>query len=196
MLKPNREAKLDRQTAESHITVWINLDGKGEAKVETGIKFLDHLITTLAKHALFDLNLKAEGDLKHHTCEDVALALGEAFNTALQDRRGVRRFGFAYVPMDDSLARAVVDLGGRPYIRIEFFADQPQIEDVKVEDLKHFFISFAQTSKSNIHLSVIYGENLHHKVEAAAKALALALKDAVTLEPRREDSIPSVKGVI
>jgi imidazoleglycerol-phosphate dehydratase len=140
--------------------------------------------------------LKAEGDLKHHTCEDVALALGEAFNAALQDRRGIRRFGFAYVPMDDSLARAAVDLGGRPYVCIDFSADQHQIEDLKVEDLKHFIASFAQTSKSNIHLSVIYGENLHHKVEAAAKALALALKDAVSLEPRIEGSIPSVKGVI
>ena len=195
-MKQSREAKLERKTAEVEISVWINLDGKGEAQVDTGVKFLDHLLATMAKHALFDLTVKAKGDLKHHVCEDVALTLGEALNKALKERKGIRRFGFAYVPMDDSLARAAVDLGGRPYICLDFNVDQPQIEDMKVEDLKHFFASLAQTSKSNIHLTVVYGENLHHKVEAAAKALAVALKDAVSLEPKRENVVPSAKGVI
>ncbi|MEM3640475.1 MAG: imidazoleglycerol-phosphate dehydratase [Candidatus Bathyarchaeia archaeon] len=192
----NREATVERKTAEVEISVWINLDGKGEALADTGVKFLDHILKTIARHALFDLTLKAKGDLKHHICEDVALALGEALNRALRERRGIRRFGFAYVPMDDSLARAAVDLGGRPYVRLDLPIDQPQIEDMKIEDLKHFFVSLAQTSKSNIHLAVVYGENLHHEVEAVVKALAIALKDAVSLELKREGVIPSVKGVI
>jgi len=194
--KPSREAKLERKTAEVEISVWVNLDGKGEAYVDTGVKFLDHLLVTIAKHALFDLTVKAKGDLKHHVCEDVALVLGEAISKALRDRRGIRRFGFAYVPMDDSLARAAVDLGGRPYICLDLLVDQPQVEDIRVEDFKQFFASLAQTSKSNIHLAVIYGENSHHKIEAAAKALAIALKDATSLEPRRENAVPSAKGVI
>jgi len=196
MSKLSREAKLERKTAEVEISVWVNLDGKGEAYVDTGVKFLDHLLVTIAKHALFDLTVKAKGDLKHHVCEDVALVLGEAISKALRDRRGIRRFGFAYVPMDDSLARAAVDLGGRPYVCLDLLVDQPQVEDIRVEDLKHFFASLAQTSKSNIHLAVIYGENSHHKIEAAAKALAIALKDATSLEPRRENAVPSAKGVI
>lgn len=196
MIKVNREAKAERKTREVEISVWINLDGKGESYIDTEIKFLDHLLATLAKHALFDLEVKARGDLKHHVCEDVALTLGEAINKALRDRKGIRRFGFAYVPMDDSLARAAVDLGGRPYARLELSIDQPQIEDMMVEDLRHFFVSLTQTSKSNIHLAVIYGENMHHKIEAVAKALAIALKDAVSIEPRRKDTVSSVKGVI
>lgn len=188
--------RFQAKNREVEISVWINLDGKGNANIETGVKFLDHLLATIAKHGLFDLNVKAKGDLKHHVCEDVALTLGEAIDKALEDRRGIRRFGFAYVPMDDSLARAVVDLGRRPYTHLSLSIDQPQIEDIKAEDLKHFFMSFAQTLRSNIHLAVVYGENLHHKVETAAKALAIALKEAVSLERRRKDIIPSAKGVI
>ncbi|MEM3673809.1 MAG: imidazoleglycerol-phosphate dehydratase HisB [Candidatus Bathyarchaeia archaeon] len=195
-MKRNREAKVERKTAEVEISAWINLDGKGEVQIDTGVKFLDHMLSTMAKHALFDLTVKANGDLKHHVCEDVALTLGEALNKALKERKGIRRFGFAYVPMDDSLARAVVDLGGRPYICLDLKVDQPQVEDMKVEDLKHFFASLAQTSKSNIHLAVVYGENLHHKIEAVVKALAIALKDAVSLEPKIGDVVPSAKGVI
>jgi imidazoleglycerol-phosphate dehydratase len=194
-MKP-REAKVSRETAEVKIFIHLSLDGEGKADVNTGIKFLDHLLATVAKHALFDLAVKAEGDLKHHVCEDVALALGEAVNQALEDRRGIGRFGFAYVPMDDALARAVIDLGGRPYLKLDLQLNQPQIEDMKTEDLSHFFSSLAQTSKSNIHLAVLYGENSHHKVEATVKAFALAIRNAVSLEPRREGVIPSAKGVI
>lgn len=191
----SREAKVCRETVEVKISVSLSLDGEGKANVNTGIKFLDHMLTTIAKHALFDLTVKAEGDLKHHVCEDVALTLGEALNQALKDRRGVRRFGAAYVPMDDALARAVVDLGGRPYLKLDLQLNQPAVEDMKTEDLTHFFSSLTQTSKSNIHLAVLYGENSHHKVEAAVKSFAFAIKEAVSPEPRRTD-VPSAKGVI
>ncbi|MEM2994837.1 MAG: imidazoleglycerol-phosphate dehydratase HisB [Candidatus Bathyarchaeia archaeon] len=193
-MKP-RETKVLRETAEVKISVYLNLDGEGKTNVDTGIKFLDHMITTIAKHALFDLTVRAEGDLKHHVSEDVALAIGEALNQTLKDRRGIKRFGSAYVCMDDALARAVVDLGGRPYLKLDLQLNQPAVEDMKTEDLTHFFSSLTQTSKSNIHLAVLYGENSHHKVEAAVKSFAFAIKEAVSPEPRRTD-VPSAKGVI
>ena len=191
-----REAKVERKTTEVHITVKLNVDGKGKGKVETGIKFLNHLLTTLAKHALFDLTVKATGELKHHVSEDIALTLGEALYKAVAEKKGIRRFGSAYVPMDESLARAAVDLGGRAYSSLDLKLSQPRIEDLKTEDIEHFFDSFAQASKSNLHLTVLYGSNNHHKIEAAVKALAIALREAVTLEPRAKYEIPSAKGVL
>jgi imidazoleglycerol-phosphate dehydratase len=191
-----RKARVERKTAEVEITVELNIDGKGRANTETGIKFLNHLLTTLAKHGLFDLKVKAKGDLKHHISEDVALTLGEALQKAVAEKKGIRRFGSAYVPMDDSLARAVIDLGGRAYSCLDLKLKQPQIEDLKTEDIEHFFESFAQASKSNLHLTVLYGSNDHHKIEAAAKALTLALRQAVSLEPRIRGQVPSAKGVL
>ena len=191
-----RKVKVERKTTEVTIIVELNVDGKGEAKAETGIRFLDHLLVTLAKHGLFDLIVKATGELKHHVSEDVALTLGEALHKAIAKKKGIRRFGSAYVPMDDSLARAVVDLGGRAYSIRNLKLIQPQIEDLKTEDIEHFFDSFAQASKSNLHLTVLYGSNDHHKIEAAVKALALALRQAVALEPRIGDKVPSAKGVL
>ncbi len=191
-----RKSKVERKTTEVNITVEINIDGKGKTNVKTDIKFLDHLLTTLAKHSLFDLTVKAEGDLKHHISEDVALALGEALNQALADKKGIRRFGSAFVPMDESLARAVVDLGGRPYSNLDLKLGRLKIEDLKTEDITHFFASFAQASKLSLHLAVLYGTNEHHKIEAAIKALAIALREATTPEPRRIDEIPSAKGVL
>jgi imidazoleglycerol-phosphate dehydratase len=191
-----RKARVERKTAEVEIIVELNIDGKGEANTETGIKFLNHLLTSLAKHGLFDLKVKAKGDLRHHISEDVALTLGEALQKAVAEKKGIRRFGSAYVPMDDSLARAVIDLGGRAYSCLDLKLKQPQIEDLKTEDIEHFFESFAQASKSNLHLTVLYGSNDHHKIEAAAKALALALRQAVSLEPRIRGQVPSAKGVL
>jgi imidazoleglycerol-phosphate dehydratase len=191
-----RKAKVERKTTEVDIVVELNVDGKGKGNVETGIKFLNHLLTTLAKHGLFDLTVKATGELKHHVSEDVALTLGEALQKALAKKKGIRRFGSAYVPMDDSLARATVDLGGRAYSSLDLKLSQSQIEDLKTEDIEHFFYSFAQASQSNMHLTVLYGNNNHHKIEAAVKALALALRKAVTLEPRIRDKVPSAKGVL
>jgi len=191
-----RKAKVERKTTEVDITVKLNIDGEGKGEVETGIKFLDHLLITLAKHSLFDIMVKARGELKHHVCEDVALTLGEALQKAIEEKKGIRRFGSAYVPMDDSLARAAVDLGGRAYTSLDLKLSQPQIEDLKTEDIEHFFNSLAQASKSNLHLAVLYGTNDHHKIEATVKALALALREAVTLESRAESEIPSAKGVL
>ena len=191
-----RKVKVERKTKEVDIVVELDVDGKGTVEVETGIKFLDHLLTTITKHSLFDLKLKATGDLKHHISEDIALVLGEALRKAVNKGKGIKRFGSAYVPMDESLARATVDLGGRAYSIRNLRFMQPQIEDLKTEDIEHFFDSLAQAAKANLHITVLYGSNEHHKIEAAVKALALALRQAVELEPRIGDQVPSAKGVL
>ena len=191
-----RKVKVERKTKEVNIIVELDVDGKGTVEVETGIKFLDHILVTLAKHGLFDLKVKATGDLKHHVSEDVALVLGEALRKVVDKGKGIKRFGSAYVPMDKSLARATVDLGGRAYIIRNLRLMQPQIEDLETEDIEHFFDSLAQASKANLHLTVLYGSNEHHKIEAAVKALALALRQALELEPRIGDEVPSAKGVL
>jgi len=191
-----RKASVERKTAEVEISVKIKIDGKGRADVDTSIKFLDHLLVSLAKHSLCDLTIRAKGDLNHHICEDVALTLGDAFNQALEERKGIKRFGFACVPMDDVLARAAVDIGGRPYSHLDLQFIHSQIEDLATEDINHFFESLAQTCKSNVHLTILSGRNNHHKAEATMKALAIALKEAVCYNPRLEGEIPSTKGVI
>ncbi len=191
-----RESRVERKTTEVSIVVELNVDGQGKANVETGIKFLNHLLVTLAKHSLFDLSVKATGDLKHHVSEDVALTLGEALRSALGKKKGIKRFGSAHVPMDDALARATIDLGGRDYSVRNLRLVRPQIEDLKTEDIEHFFDSFARSSESNLHLAVLYGSNDHHKIEAVVKALALALRQAVVMEPRIGDQIPSAKEVL
>lgn len=191
-----RKAKVKRKTKEVDITLELDVDGKGNADVETGIKFLDHMLLTLAKHGLFDMKVKAEGDLVHHISEDVGLVLGKALQKLVAEGKSIKRFGSAYVPMDESLARATVDLGGRPYSIRNLRLMQSQVEDMKTEDIEHFFDSLAQASKTNIHITVIYGSNEHHKIEAAVKALALALRQAFTTEPRIGDQVPSAKGVL
>ena len=191
-----RKVQGKRKTKEVDITLELNVDGTGKAQIQTGIKFLDHMLLTLAKHGLFDLQVNATGDLIHHVAEDVALVLGEALNKATNQGKGIKRFGSAYVPMDESLARATVDLGGRPYCIRNLRLMQSQIEDLKTEDMEHFFESLAQAAKANIHVTVLYGSNEHHKVEATMKALALALREAFTVEPRIGNQIPSAKGVL
>jgi imidazoleglycerol-phosphate dehydratase len=191
-----RKSIVERLTSEVKILVELNVDGTGLGKIDTNIKFLNHILQTLTKHSLFDLKVKASGDLKHHVTEDVALALGDALQKAIAEKRGITRFGSAYVPMDDSLARAVIDLGGRAHSVLDLKLNQSRIEDLSVEDIEHFFISLAQSSKSNLHLTVLYGNNDHHKIEAAVKALALALRQAVALNLRIKDQIPSAKGVL
>ena len=191
-----RNIECTRKTNEVEITLKLDVDGKGNSDVQTGIMFLDHILITLAKHSLFDLKIKAKGDLKHHISEDVALVLGEALNKATNKGKGIKRFGSACVPMDEALARATVVLGGRPFSIRNLRIMQAKIEDLKTEDIEHFFDSLAQASKANIHMSVLYGTNEHHKIEAAVKALALALREALTIEPRIGDQIPSAKGVL
>uniref|UniRef100_A0A7J3V1A7 Imidazoleglycerol-phosphate dehydratase n=1 Tax=Candidatus Methanosuratincola petrocarbonis (ex Vanwonterghem et al. 2016) TaxID=1867261 RepID=A0A7J3V1A7_9CREN len=189
-----REGCCDRKTQEVKISARVCLEGPGEFTGSTGSAFIDHMIRTLAKHASIRIDLEASGDLKHHIIEDTALVLGEAIRSALGEKKGIKRFGHAYVPMDDSLARSVIDLGGRAYSRIKLNTRGESIEDTKVEDIVHFLESFAASLKCNLHMKVLYGSNDHHKVEAAVKALAVALREAVSLTGRED--VPSAKGAI
>lgn len=192
---PPRTAIIERETTETRIELALALDGTGRADVDTGLGFLDHMLTALARHARFDLELRCEGDLgvdDHHTCEDVALALGRALADALGERRGIRRFGYAYAPLDEALARAVVDLSGRPAPVIDLGFRREAIGPVATENLTHVFQSLATTARMALHLDVLRGDNDHHRAEAAFKALALALRQATALDDHGE--VPSTKG--
>jgi imidazoleglycerol-phosphate dehydratase len=192
-----REASVERRTNETSIRVRLVLDGDGRAQVETGLGFLDHMLTSLAKHARLDLELACEGDLEiddHHTAEDCALALGQALDRALGDRRGIRRFGHAYAPLDEALARAVVDLSGRPWPEVSLGFRRETIGEIATENLTHFFQSLAIAGRMALHVDVLRGENDHHRAEAAFKALALALRDALAEDGSGE--VPSTKGVL
>lgn len=191
-----RSARVKRVTREVDIELNLKVDGEGKSKVETGVDFLDHMLATLAKHAYWSLEVKASGDLVHHVVEDVGLVLGEALRKALGEKIGIKRFGYALVPMDDSLARASIDLGGRPYVRLNLELKGWDVEGLKTEDIEHFFLSFGQSLQANIHLSILYGENDHHKVESAVKALAVAIREASAIDERIKGEKPSVKGVL
>lgn len=190
-----RRAEEVRETKETKVKIEIELDGTGQCKASTKYEFFNHMLRTISKHALFDLKVEATGDLRHHVIEDVALTMGQALKKILGDKQGVRRFGYAYAPMDDALARAVVDFGGRDHTVISLNTRAKKIEDTPIEDLIHFFEALAQTAMINIHLQVLYGENNHHKIEAAFKAFALAMREAVSLDPKRK-GVPSAKGVL
>ena len=188
-----RRAKIVRKTEETNITAEVNIDGIGDAKVKTGIKFLDHMIASIGKHSMIDIKLQGSGDLVHHLVEDVGITLGEALDKALGNRAGIARFGSAYVPMDDSLAYAAIDLAKRPYSVLELKIDKDGIEDIPAEDIYHFLQSLATSLQANIHVIVQYGQNDHHKVEAGFKALALSMRQACTVDARRK-GLPSLKG--
>jgi imidazoleglycerol phosphate dehydratase HisB len=193
-----RHAVVSRQTSETRVHAEITIDGTGQRSIQTGLQFLDHMLTSLAAHARFDLTLRCEGDLgvdDHHTVEDCAIALGRALDAALGDRRGIARFGSAYAPLDESLARAVVDLSGRPHASVELGLTRPTIGPVASENLTHFIETLAVESRSAVHADVLRGRNDHHRAEAAFKALALALRQAVALDPAN-GSIPSTKGTL
>ena len=190
-----REAEISRKTKETDIVVKVQLEGSGNVKVNTSIKFLDHLVTSFATHSLIDIQIDATGDLIHHTAEDVALTLGEAINKALGDRKGIKRFGFAIVPMDDALAYSAVDLVKRPFQVAELKIDKEGIEDMPAEDIYHFIQSFSQSLQANIHVIVKYENNDHHKVESAIKCMALAIRDAISPYSNR-DRTPSSKGMM
>lgn len=192
-----RAVDVSRKTKETSIALSLNLDGSGLAEVETGIGFLDHMLSALAKHARFDLKLKCTGDLNvddHHTAEDCALLLGKALDEVLGDRKGIQRFGSAYAPLDEALARAVVDLSGRPYAAVSLGLTRDMIGTIASENIVHFFQSFAVASRACFHVDVLKGENDHHKAEASFKALALALREAVTISGHGD--VPSTKGVL
>jgi len=189
-----RRAELERKTAETEISVVLALDGSGSGEAATGLGFLDHMLTTLAKHSGMDLTVRASGDVgidDHHTVEDCAIVLGRALDEALGDRSGITRFGYAYAPLDESLSRAVVDLSGRPWPEVSIGFNRSSIGDVATENIVHFFRSFAIEGRMALHVDTIRGDNDHHMAESAFKALALALRQAVT---PRDDGVPSTKG--
>lgn len=196
MTRP-RHAKVSRKTSETAIELELVLDGTGKADIKSGIGFLDHMLISLTKHARFDLSLRCDGDLEvddHHTAEDCALALGQALDQALGDRRGVKRFAHAYAPLDEALARVVVDLSGRPSAVVDLGLRREFLGELATENIGHVFISLAMASRSSLHVDVLRGENDHHKAEAAFKAMALALREAVMRDG--SDIVPSTKGVL
>ena len=192
-----RTATVHRQTRETDVRVTLDLDGSGQHEIETGVGFLDHMLAHVAVHGLFDLSVRAEGDLHvdtHHTVEDVALTLGEAFDRALGDRAGIWRAGSATVPMDEVLASVAVDLSGRPYCVADVDWAGPTVGTIPVTLIPHFFESFAVTARANVHARILYGRDDHHRAEALFKALGRALDAATRRDPRRGGEVPSTKG--
>jgi imidazoleglycerol-phosphate dehydratase len=196
----NRTSRVERETKETKILVELGLDGTGTSTVRTGVPFFDHMLAQLAKHGLLDLTVQAEGDIEidaHHTVEDTALALGQALREALGDKAGITRFGDALVPLDETLARAAVDLSGRPYaVHSEPAGMAPLIGTYDTTLTRHFFESLAHSAGICVHLDVLAGRNPHHIVEAQFKAFARALRAAVAPDPRAPGAIPSTKGVL
>ena len=194
-----RQASLRRETAETAITLSVNLDGQGQYQVNTGNGFLDHMVSQIARHGLFDLTLEAQGDTHvgwHHLVEDVAILLGRAFHQALGEVRGIRRMGHAIVPLDETLAMVALDWSGRGYAVVETTLDDTMVETLSGDLVRHFLESFALEAKINLHAKVLAGSSPHHKAEALCKALARALRDAVEPDPRAPGQVPSTKGTL
>ena len=195
----NRRAEISRETSETAITVALGLDGEGRADIATGIGFLDHMLTALARHGLFDLKVRAKGDLHidfHHTTEDVGIVIGQCLRQALGDKRGIRRYGAAVIPMDEALAEAAVDISGRPFLAWSVSFAQPKIGEMDTELFEEFFRALAFNAGITLHVTQKAGTNAHHVAEACFKALARALREAVEPDPRAIGAIPSTKGVL
>jgi imidazoleglycerol-phosphate dehydratase len=192
-----RKAKIKRETKETSVSVGLDLDGSGKTSVTTGISFLDHLITSFGKHAMLDLtvNAKSKDKIEHHLIEDTAIAIGTSIDKALGSRAGITRFSYASVPMDESLAEASLDLVKRPYSKITLMIKRNSIEGISKEDIEHFFQSLTQNLNSCVHVTVKYGDNDHHKIEAAIKSLAIAIRNA-SLKDKKQRGIPSTKGAM
>lgn len=194
-----RRAVIDRRTTETQIALTIGLDGKGQYAVSTGIRFLDHMLELFARHGGFNLTVKATGDLdvdQHHTVEDLGIALGEAVSQALGDRRGINRAGYFVMPMDETLAVAAIDLGGRPHTVVDLKVKVRQVGDLQTELVQDFFEGFAIGARANVHLKVMYGRSNHHKIEAVFKAFARALRVACAKDKRMARMLPSTKGLL
>ncbi len=192
-----RTAQLTRRTNETKVELSVNLDGAGRASAHTGVGFFDHMLDLLSRHSLIDLDVTAEGDLdvdSHHTVEDVGIVLGQALEQALGDKRGIHRYGWAIVPMDESLAQVAVDLSGRPAFVFNVNFKGTQIGHFATELVEEFFKALATTAKMNLHVTVPYGTNNHHIAEAIFKSLAKSLRQAVSIDPRNSDDVPSTKG--
>jgi imidazoleglycerol-phosphate dehydratase len=192
-----RSARVDRTTAETEIVVEVNLDGQGACTIDTGIGFLDHMLAQLGKHGLIDIDLRARGDLHvdhHHTVEDTGIAMGQAVAQALGDRRGIQRYGHALLPMDEALTRVALDLSNRGYLvwNVTFSRDKLGATDTEV--FREWFQGFAQHAGATLHVTNLYGDNNHHIVESCYKGLARSLRDAVAIDPRMADRVPSTKG--
>lgn len=194
-----RCASISRTTKETAIDVTVNLDGTGAYAISTGIGFLDHMLEQLSRHSLIDLAVKAVGDLhidQHHTTEDTALAIGEAVVKALGDKAGIRRYGDALSPMDETLTRVALDISGRPYLVWKSAFTTTRLGEMDTELFEHWFHSFAQSAGLTLHVETLYGQNNHHIIESAFKGLARALRTAVEIDPRKGSAIPSTKGVL
>ena len=194
-----RVATVSRKTAETDIVLTLAVDGRGVAKIDTGVPFFDHMLTLFAKHGVFDLTVKATGDTDvdyHHTVEDVGLVLGQAFKEALGDKIGIKRYGFFLLPMDESLARVVVDVGGRPHLVYQADAPTMFVRDFNIVLVKEFCRAFSNALGANLHVQLIYGEEPHHVAEGIFKCFARALDVATQIEPRAADLLPSTKGTI
>lgn len=192
-----RMAEVVRETKETQIRVWIDLDGTGEAKVSTGIGFFDHMLDSFARHGGFDLQVETKGDLHidmHHTVEDTGIVIGEAVKKALDGFKGVRRFGSAYIPMDETLSRCALDLSNRPYLVWKVAFRTPKVGDMDTELFKEFHHAFTMNAGACVHLETLYGDNSHHIAESGFKALARALRAAVELDPKTHGRAPSTKG--
>ncbi len=194
-----RTALITRTTKETDISVKVNLDGTGVYSVSTGIGFLDHMLEQLSRHSLIDLDATVKGDLhvdQHHTTEDSAIAIGEAVSKALGDRRGISRYGTAFAPMDEALTRVALDISGRPFLVWKAQFSQPRLGEMDTELFQHWFHAFSGSAGITLHIENLYGENNHHIIESCFKGVARALRQAVEIDPRKADSVPSTKGTL
>ena len=194
-----RTGRIERKTAETDILVEVNLDGTGEYTVSTGIGFLDHMVEQFARHSAIDLVCKVAGDLhvdQHHTTEDSAIAIGQAIHQALGDKRGITRYGAAYSPMDETLARVALDISGRPFLVWKAAFTQPRLGEFDTELIEHWFHSIAQAAGITLHVELLYGQNNHHVCEAIYKGFARAMRQAVSIDARKADAVPSTKGML
>ncbi|MDG2060746.1 MAG: imidazoleglycerol-phosphate dehydratase HisB [SAR86 cluster bacterium] len=192
-----RISEINRKTSETEVFIKINLDGKGSSSLSTGLPFLEHMLDQIARHGVIDLDIKAKGDLQiddHHTIEDIGITLGQAFSKALEDKKGIRRYGFSYVPLDEALSRVVLDFSGRPGLFMNVKFSKETVGGMDVSMFEHFFQSFCNHAHVTLHIHNLSGENTHHQIETIFKAFGKALRMAIELDPRSEGVIPSTKG--
>ncbi len=194
-----RVSSVNRKTNETQIKVDVNLDGTGKNSITTGLPFFDHMIQQLSKHSLIDIDMKCNGDLEidsHHTMEDVGWALGKAVKEALGNKQGIKRYSFIYLPMDECLTRCCVDISGRPWLVWNVFLPNITIKNIETEIFREFFQSFSQSAEFTLHIENIYGQNTHHIIESCFKSMAISLRNAINLDPRNLNNVPSTKGTL
>ena len=194
-----RVSVVERKTNETNISVKINLDGQGKGNIKTGLPFFDHMIEQLSKHSLIDIDLKCDGDLhidSHHTVEDIGWALGNAVNKALGNKKGIKRYSFSYLPMDECLTRCSIDVSGRPWLIWNVFLPAVSIKDIETEIFKEFFQAFSQAASLTLHIENLYGTNTHHIIESCFKSLAVAIRGAISIDLMNKENIPSTKGTL